>query len=40
MIQEDLDKDIPLESPEDPIPMELSAHDSDNESSMDPEDVA
>ena len=39
MSQQELYKEIPLEAPKDPIPLELSAHDSDNESSIDPEDV-
>ena len=38
--QEELDKEIPTEALEDPVPLELSAHDSDNESSTDPEYVA
>ena len=40
MTQEELDKEIAPESLENPIPPELSTHDSDNESSMDPEDAA
>ena len=38
--QEELDKELPPEVPEDLAPLELSTHDFDNESSMDPEDIA
>ena len=38
--QEELDKELPLEVPEDPAPLELTTHEFDNESSTDPEDIA
>ena len=40
MSQEELEKELPPEVLEYPAPQELSTHDSDNESSMDPEDIA
>ena len=40
MSQEELDKDLSPEALEDPVPLKLSTHDSDNESLMDPEDIA
>ena len=40
VIQEDLDKETPPEAPKDPASLELCTHDSNNESSTDPEDAA
>ena len=37
--QEELEKELPPKVPKDPTPQELSTHDSDNESSMDPKDA-
>ena len=37
--QEELSKDLPPDSPEEPAQKELSIHDSNNESSMDPQDA-
>ena len=40
MIQEELSKQNPLDAPEEPAQKDLSTHDSENESSIEPEDVA
>ena len=36
MSQDELSKEPPADAPDEPIQKELSVHDSDNESSMDP----
>ena len=40
VIQEELAKELPLDVPEEPAPQELSTHDSNNESSTNPEYIA
>ena len=38
--QEELSKDQPMDASEEPAQKDLSTHDFDNKSSIDPEDVA